>query len=197
MKLTEQSFQLPENYLGKLSTTTISEHLGLYRGYISNVNALADRILTLRSTPDQSTYELGELYRRYAFEYNGVRNHEHYFTQIEQGPSPINPNCSLYNAVQLTFGSWGSWVQSFTQLAKTRGIGWAVLWQDKISGQIIQSWIDEQHIGLLGECSFVYGIDMWEHSYVHDYLPSGKAAYIADYIANTNWAAVSNRFDTR
>jgi len=58
--------------------------------------------------------------------------------------------------------------------ATTRGIGWAVLWYDRADKRLLASWVDEQHLGQLQDCAMILGLDLWEHSYVADYQPSGK-----------------------
>ena len=78
--------------------------------------------------------------------------------------------------------------------ASTRGIGWAALWYDPRDNRLLASWIDEQHIGELNGCTMILGIDMWEHSYVADYQPSGKKQYVEDFFANLNWEVIENNF---
>ena len=76
----------------------------------------------------------------------------------------------------------------------TRGIGWAMLYWDKETKQLLTQWVDEQHLGHLSSCSPILALDMWEHSYVADYHPSGKKTYIADFIAQMNWSVAEARF---
>jgi len=82
------------------------------------------------------------------------------------------------------------------ETAMTRGIGWVVLSYDTTFGHLVLSWVDEQHIGVLMNVFPVYTIDMWEHSYVADYLPSGKKKYVEDYIKNTNFELIRQRYDS-
>ena len=193
MKIEAKTFSLPETYNGKLTLETMNEHVGLYNGYIKHTNLILEKLSLYSTDPAEHIYEIGELSRRFAFEYNGIKNHESYFQQLESGSTAIDTNSKLYMLIVEVFGSWGEWMNQFRLLAKTRGVGWAVLWYDIEKNALYNSWVDEQHFGQLNGCTFVYGIDLWEHSYVHDYLPSGKAAYIDDYIANTNWSIVANR----
>jgi superoxide dismutase len=46
----------------------------------------------------------------------------------------------------------------------------------------------------LQDCSLVLGLDMWEHSFVADYQPSGKKKYVEDFFANLNWKTIEKNF---
>ncbi len=196
MEYKAKSWQLPETYIGKLSKVSIDEHIKLYQGYIKHFNLAQKMITEIKPEPgdEQMTYALSEVYRRMSFEWNGIKNHEYYFEQLVGGPKGFSTESALYIAITESFGSWDAWTAAFIQLAKTRGIGWAVVWRDRETSSLMQGWVDEQHLGQLNSCDMVFAIDMWEHSFVYDYQPSGKAAYIADYIANVNWEVVENRF---
>ena len=83
----------------------------------------------------------------------------------------------------------------FKELAKTRGVGWAIMGYDKDAKKLVNYWVDEQHLGHLNSVQYIVGIDMWEHAFVFDYQPSGKAEYIDDYFANLNWQKPEKIFD--
>ena len=76
----------------------------------------------------------------------------------------------------------------------TRGIGWAVLWYDKKDDKLLASWVDEQHLAGFSGCVPILALDMWEHSYVADYQPSGKKKYVEDYFTNLNWKNIERNF---
>lgn len=187
---TEQKFQIPT--LKGISAKTIEEHLKLYAGYVKNANAIIEKMATLDSEKD--AYTAGEMFRRFSFEYNGMRNHETYFATLEGGATPLNPECDLGKRLLALFGSYETFVKEFTGLALTRGIGWAMLWYDKKEDKILASWVDEQHLGQLQGCTPIIALDMWEHSYVTDYQPSGKKQYIEDFFKNLNWSVVEKYF---
>ena len=69
-----------------------------------------------------------------------------------------------------------------------------MLYWDKQSKQLIPAWIDEQQLGQLNGLAYVLGIDMWEHSYVADYQPSGKKQYVEDFFSNLNWEVIEQNF---
>jgi Fe-Mn family superoxide dismutase len=76
----------------------------------------------------------------------------------------------------------------------TRGIGWAMLYYDKKSSALVTAWVDEQHLGQLNGAAPILALDMWEHSFVADYQPSGKKQYVEDFFANLNWSVIKKNF---
>ncbi len=192
---TAKTFQIPE--LKGISKKNIEEHLKLYAGYVANANSILAKIPEYEGYANEDTfapYVVNEIRRRFSFEFNGIRNHELFFEQFELGANAIDSNGKLYEAICKEFGSYESFLTRFKSTAMTRGIGWAMLSYDKISGHMIIHWIDEQHLGQLQNTAPILALDMWEHSFVSDYQPSGKKQYIEDVFQNLNWKKVEERF---
>ncbi len=184
----EKKFNIPE--LKGISRKTIEEHLKLYAGYVKHLN-LVHEIVENQGNPE---YARRETYRRQAFEFDGMRNHEYYFESFEGGPQKISEDSDLYKKIVDWCGSFETFMTIFKNLATTRGVGWAMLGYDKKTDRLIQYWVDEQHFGHLTGVSPVLALDMWEHSYVADYQPSGKAQYVADFFENLNWGKIEENF---
>jgi superoxide dismutase, Fe-Mn family len=191
----EKKFNIPE--LKGISAKNIEEHLKLYAGYVKNTNSILGKIPEYQGYAEQDAfapYVVGELGRRLSFEYNGMRNHEVYFSQFEGGAQELGDG-ELKKMIEETWGTFETWLTSFKNMAATtRGIGWAVLWYDQKDNRLLNGWMDEQHLGLLNDCSMILALDMWEHSYVSDYQPSGKKQYVEDFFANLNWKACEQNF---
>ncbi|MEX1026785.1 MAG: Fe-Mn family superoxide dismutase [Candidatus Paceibacterota bacterium] len=194
MTYEEQRFDLPETFQGKLSRESVDEHLTLYSGYVKHTNLILEQIEALRDDDaDANGYQIGELRRRLGFEFDGMRNHEHYFASLAGGPVALSDE-ALKQQIEAQWGSYDNWFDEFKQMAKTRGVGWANLTHDPASGQLLNYWNDEQHLGHLTGTRPVLMLDMWEHSFVYDYKPSGKGEYIDDFFANLNWAIPEQTF---
>ncbi|MEI8224263.1 MAG: Fe-Mn family superoxide dismutase [bacterium] len=187
-----KSFSIPE--LKGISAQNIEEHTKLYQGYVKHTNLITDRIAEYSADTEKYAYELEELQRRFSFEYNGMKNHEYYFEQLESGAIALDTTSSFAQAINASFGSFDAFIARFKTIAMTRGIGWAILYRDLDSNQLVTAWVDEQHLGQLNSAQFIFGIDMWEHAYVADYQPSGKKQYIEDYLTQVNWDMVAKRF---
>jgi Fe-Mn family superoxide dismutase len=192
-KFEEQKFNIPA--LKGISAKTIEEHLKLYSGYVKHANLILEHIDELAKDAEKYAYELGELQRRFSFEFNGMRNHEFYFKSLEGGPVPVNTNSALAAAGMKEWPSYEFWLNRFKAIALTRGIGWAILYYDPHTQRLLNAWVDEQHLGQLSSCKPILALDMWEHSFVYDYQPSGKKQYVEDFFANLNWSVIEKNFD--
>ncbi len=187
-QFTELKFNIPA--LKGISAKTIEEHLKLYAGYVKHANLVQEKIAELKKDAEKNAYALGEINRRFGFEYNGMRNHEVYFSSLSGGSQALDTSGALSKMISETWGSFDAWLAEFKSIALTRGIGWAMLYYDRKDGRLLNAWIDEQHLGQLQDCALILGLDMWEHSFVADYQPSGKKTYIEDFFANLNWNVI-------
>jgi len=189
----EKQFNIEE--LQGISKENIEEHLKLYSGYVKHANLIQEKIEKLSEDVPENAFLINELQRRFSFEFDGMRNHEIYFSSLSGGQSPISEDGDLYQKITEQWGSFKKWLDIFKQIAKTRGVGWAILSYDPVSGQLLNSWADEQHLGQLNGATPILMLDMWEHSFVADYQPSGKGQYIEDFFANLNWSYIENNYD--
>lgn len=183
--------------IGKLkgiSEKNIEEHLNLYKGYVNNTNLVLDKINQYEENLENNSYAMSELNRRLAFEFGGIRNHENYFGALEGNAEAIDKESKLYKEIKNTWGSYEKWENDFKKLATTRGVGWAMLYYDNETGNLINHWVDEQHIGHLVGLSPILCLDMWEHAFVYDYATSEKKKYIDIFFENLNWSVIEENF---
>jgi superoxide dismutase, Fe-Mn family len=192
MKYEAKVFNIPE--VEGISKATMANHLGLYQGYVKHVNVIEEKIKELSQDVEKNAYTIGELQRRLGFEFCGMRNHEYFFAQFEGGAKTL-PEGRLKDLIETQWISFEAWLKGFTQIAKARGIGWAMLYYDKQTDQLVQTWVDEQHIGQLVDVDIVLALDMWEHSYLMDYASADKGRYIEAFFKNLNWEVVSARLN--
>lgn len=183
-----RTFDIPE--LKGISKQTIDEHMKLYEGYVKHTNLILEK-----AEKGETEYEVKEARRRLGFEFDGMRNHEYYFEQLEGGAQDHVENCTLKARMEEQWGSKEEWLESFKDVLGTRGVGWAIMYYDKSEDRLINAWVDEQQFGHLSGLDFIFGIDMWEHSYMLDYPPSEKMKYVDAYMRNVNWKTVEDRFD--
>lgn len=180
-----KKFEIPE--LEGISKETIDAHLGLYAGYVKHTN----HILTeLKNVNDP--YAKAEMQRRLGFEFGGMKNHEYYFSQFVGGAKEC-PEGKFKTMIEEYSGSIENFIEQFSTLALIRGVGWAMCYIDRQTEQLVCAWIDEQHQGQLADVDIVLALDMWEHSYMRDYLPAEKGSYVEAFFKNLNWEVVAER----
>lgn len=191
MTYTAKTFEF--RALNGISEKTLSEHVGLYNGYVKHYN-LATDLMTKYVNETDAQYLITELNRRRSFEYNGIKNHEYYFADLSGEQIMLDLKSPLGKEIVEVWGSYDGWRAEFEKIAMTRGIGWAILSYDSETGILQNGWVDEQHLGQLNSTQYIIGIDMWEHSYVADYQPSGKKQYIVDFLNQVSWGNAMERF---
>jgi len=187
----------PKNYdhllgLTGLSDTLLKNHFTLYQGYVTNTNKLAARLQELREKNEMTTPEYAELKRRFGWEFNGMRLHEFYFSNMSKEKRAI-PD-ALKNKLAQEFGSYENWENDFKATGAMRGIGWTILAWDKETNRLFNIWINEHDVGHLALCSPLFVLDVFEHAYITDYGIK-RADYIEAFFKAVDWDVVVKRFE--
>ncbi len=192
-KFEERTFNIPE--LKGISAKSVEDHLKLYSGYVKHTNLIQTMIDQYSGVDaEDGKYSLAEITRRFSFEFDGMRNHEYYFSHFEGGSAELSADSPLMKAIEEEWGSYDAWLTRFKTVASTRGVGWAILYYDPMTKRLLSNWNDEQHLGHLIGLSPVLTLDMWEHSFVADYGPSGKKQYIDAFFDNLNWQTCEENY---
>ena len=173
------------------SQTLLNNHFTLYQGYVTNTNKLADILAAFLKEGKTAAPEYAELKRRFGFEFNGMRLHEYYFENLG-GKASLDKAGALAKKLAETFGSYEAWEQDFRATGAMRGIGWAVLYQDNVTGSLFNQWINEHEVGHLAGCRPILIMDVFEHAYMVDYGLK-RADYITAFFKNVNWKVVEAR----
>ncbi len=173
------------------SDTLINNHFTLYQGYVTNTNKLLDTLATMLKEGKLGTPEYAELKRRLGFEFNGMRLHEYYFENLG-GKGALDKSGKLGKKLADEFGSYEDWEKDFRATAAMRGIGWTILYQDNLTGRLINQWINEHETGHLAGCAPILVLDVFEHAFMLDYGLK-RPDYIAAFFKNINWGAVEAR----
>ena len=174
-----------------LSETLLKNHFTLYQGYVTNTNKMADLLATMLKEGKTGTPEYSELKRRMGFEFNGMRLHEYYFENLG-GKAPLDKSGTLAKKLADVFGSYDAWEQDFRATGAMRGIGWTVLYQDNVTGWLVNQWINEHEVGHFAGCTPILVIDVFEHAFITDYGLK-RADYIEAFFKNINWDMAESR----
>ena len=173
------------------SETLLKNHFTLYQGYVTNTNRLLDLLAAMLKEGKIGTPEYAELKRRLGFEFNGMRLHEYYFENLG-GRGGIDKSGRLAKKLVEDFGSYEDWERDFKGTGTMRGIGWAILYQDNVTGKLLNQWINEHETGHLAGGIPILVLDVFEHAFMIDYGLK-RADYIEAFFKNINWAVVEGR----
>jgi Fe-Mn family superoxide dismutase len=173
------------------SETLFKNHFTLYQGYITNTNKLMDTLAAMAKEGKIGTLEYAELKRRLGFEFNGMRLHEYYFGNLG-GSGVVDKAGKLGKKLAEDFGSYEDWEKDFKGTGTMRGIGWAILYQDNVTGRLFNQWINEHETGHPAGCIPILIMDVFEHAFITDYGLK-RADYIEAFFKNINWNAVESR----
>lgn len=193
MNYVARTFDLPP--LTGISQSQLDVHLALYKGYVTHVNLLREQLHELTQLPaEKFAYTASELRRRFGFEFCGMRLHEHYFEQFEGGAQAPTHDGALARALAEKYGSSDAFIEHFTVVGLSRGIGWSVLYHDAVGNTPHVAWVSDHELGHLAGLPIILAMDMWEHAYMVDYMPAEKAPHIEAFFKCLNWGVVENRF---
>lgn len=192
MQYEARKFDLPE--LKGISAEQVKVHLGLYEGYVKNVNLVMSQLEGVRNgSVSMDPYAATEMRRRFAFEFDGMRMHEYYFDQFVGGRKERDEGSALYKAALDKYGKQDL-VEHVKEVAGTRGIGWAVVYWDDIGKTLHTQFVNDHEVGQLAGLPIILALDLWEHAFMVDYKPAEKNQYVAAFFDNLNWAVCEERF---
>ena len=190
MEYVARQFSIPS--LIGLSDKQMEVHLGLYQGYVKHVNHIRTQIAKLKEEGGDQ-YLINELRRRFSFEFDGMRMHEYYFEQFEGGVTEHSPENALARLATDKYGSWDAFIAHVKEVAGTRGIGWVIVYYDPSGRTLHTVFVNDHELGQLSGLPIILAVDLWEHAYMVDYMPSEKSSYVDAFLANVNWSIPEKR----
>jgi Fe-Mn family superoxide dismutase len=185
--------------LDGLSAGQLEQHAKLYQGYVTRTNALLDKTQKMVAAGthlnDQKAPvpEYSELKRRFGFEFNGMVLHEYYFQNLKKGTGDIPQGAALVKCAEKCFGSVQNWWEELMATAKAPGVGWVIACQDPAGKRLFNTWVSMHEEGNIAGYRVVLALDIWEHAFVGDYLPTERGKYLTAFAKNVDWEAVNRR----
>ncbi|MCR4322898.1 MAG: Fe-Mn family superoxide dismutase [Candidatus Azambacteria bacterium] len=175
------------------SDELLKDHFALYQGYVANFNKLDETLMGMERAGNFGTPEFAELNRRLGWEFNGMRLHELYFSNLTKEAREIVEASALYVAIAKEFGSFELWEKDFRSMGMMRGIGWVVLYHDALARRLFNVWVNEHDAGHLAGAVPLLVMDVFEHAYIRDYGLARKD-YIEKFMMSIDWAVVERRY---
>jgi Fe-Mn family superoxide dismutase len=173
------------------SETLLKNHFTLYQGYVTNTNKLIEILNQMLKEGKVGTPEFAELKRRFGWEFNGMRLHEYYFENLG-GKGGLEKTGKLFKRISEEFGSFEAWEKEFRAIGMMRGMGWVILYQDPLTGRLINFWINEHDVGHPAAGIPLLILDVFEHAFMIDYGLK-RADYLEVFFRNIHWKTVEGR----
>ena len=87
-------------------------------------------------------------------------------------------------SIQQSFGDWDTWMKDFKAVGAMRGVGWAITFQDPMTGALSNHWITLHQEGNPAGFKPILVMDVWEHAFLLDYKPAERGKYIEAFFSN-------------
>jgi len=172
---------------------SLEMHFKLYQGYVKNTNLVLSILDQYMKDGKELTPQFGAIKRRLGFEFDGMRLHELYFSNLGGKGTTLDQGSSLYQRIVQDFGSYNAWKENFMNTGMMRGIGWVILYLDPVHGRLMNMWISEHQDNHIAGGNPILIMDVWEHAYLLDY-GLDRMGYIKAFFNNIKWNVVSNRY---
>lgn len=183
--------QKPLNYtkLDGLSERQLKEHHDvLYAGYVKKIDEIEEKLKKADlSGANATSSDLRALKIEETFALNGVKLHEGYFENMQEGGS--TPEGGILTLIERDFGSYEHWTEEFKALGLCAR-GWVVLAYDLDEKRLKNIVCDTHNQGGVWNAVALFIMDVYEHAYFLDYATARKA-YIEAFFKNINWAYVN------
>jgi len=172
-----------------LNDNLLQNHFKLYEGYVKHTN----KYLQLFRQLDPSSTEFADVKRRFGFEFDGMRLHELYFENMAKDAKTPAENSPLLKAIAQEYGGFDQWKTRFLAVGAMRGIGWAILYVDPRTGQLVNDWVNEHHHNHMAACAPLLVMDVWEHAYLTQFGLDRKQ-YMDVFFNHIDWDVVAQRY---
>ena len=111
-----------------------------------------------------------------------------------KGGSSLEAGSELGKKIEQEWGLFEMWKKDFKSMGAMRGIGWVVLYYDKMAERLFNVWINEHDQGHFAGCVPILVMDVFEHAYMTDYEIK-KADYIEAFMKIICWHVAEARFN--
>lgn len=177
-----------------ITKKTVEDHLKLYAGYVNKYNEITEKLRGLTeddyTKANQVFSPIRSLKTELSFAWNGVINHEIYFSHL--GGKGGTPTGLLADQITKDFGSFENYKKDMKASAlSARGWVWT-LWHPAES-KLINHIGDSQNTYAFWGAQPILALDTYEHAYFADYGVN-RGSYVDSFFANLDWAVVEKSF---
>lgn len=191
--MTQGLMKLPYDY--DALTPYISEqvlewhHDVHHQGYVNGWNSAEDKLEEQRSSGDFSS--TGSVLRDFTHNFCGTVLHNIFWNAMSPNGGG-EPEGELRERIEEEFGSYENWKQEFKAAASSAS-GWALLVYIPYSNELHNVVVDNHDDGAVWGAHPILALDVWEHSYYHDYGPD-RGEFIDNFFEVVDWSFVEERY---
>jgi Fe-Mn family superoxide dismutase len=160
-----------------------------HQGYVDGWNAADETLAANREA--RTTEGSADAIRNVTHNASGHVLHE-LFWQCMSPEGGDEPEGSLRDRIEADFGSYEAWQAEFETAASAAG-GWALLVYDTQSQQLRNVVVDKHDQGAVWGSQPILALDVWEHSYYHDYGPA-RGDFVDAFFEVVDWQEPTRRF---
>lgn len=161
-----------------------------HQGYVKGWNAAENKLEKQREADDFSS--TGSILRDFTHNFCGTVLHNLFWNAMSPGEGG-EPAGDLRERIEEDFGSYENWKKEFKAAAKSAS-GWALLVYVPYSDELHNVVVDKHDNGAVWGAHPILAVDVWEHSYYHDYGPD-RQEFIDSFFELIDWNFVRERFN--
>ncbi len=180
-----------EDLAPHISGKVVEWHHGTHhQGYVNGWNQAEKRLEEQRETGDFSS--TGSILNSFTHNFCGNILHDIFWQNMSPNGGG-KPEGELLERIEEDFGSYENWKNEFVEAAKAAS-GWALLVYIPYSDELHNVTVDRHDEGAVWGAHPVLALDVWEHSYYHDYGPE-RGDFIEGFFELVDWNDVQNRYN--
>jgi len=161
-----------------------------HQGYVNGLDSAEETLAENRSAGDFGS-SAGAIRN---VTHNGCGHYLHTLFWENMDPNGGGePEGDLRARIEEDFGSYDAWKGEFEAAASGAG-GWALLVYDPVAKQLRNLVVDKHDQGALWGAHPVLALDVWEHSYYHDYGPA-RGDFVDNFFEVVDWDNVASQYD--
>ena len=160
-----------------------------HKGYVDGWNKAEEELEEQREEGEFSS--TGSLLNSFTHNFCGNILHEIFWHNMSPNGGG-KPEADLMDRIEEEFGSYENWKKEFKAAAKSAS-GWALLVYIPYSNELHNVAVDKHDDGAVWGAHPILALDVWEHSYYHDYGPD-RADFIDTFFQFVDWSDVETRY---
>ena len=160
-----------------------------HQGYVNGVNSAEEGLEAQREEGDFS--DTGSLLDQFTHNFCGNVLHEMFWNNLSPNGGG-RPEGELMEKIEEDFGSYENWREEFKAAASSAS-GWALLVYIPYTDELHNVAVDDHDDGAVWGAHPILAVDVWEHSYYHDYGPD-RGEFVENVLDLVDWNDVHENF---